>query len=144
MSTLTLSPAFQPATDAQPVRAPRPARPARPTARPQRPAPRPVQGQVRLTRRGRLVVFLGSLFLVLALGVVWGAASVAGEQPGTPEPTRTVVVGYGDTLWDIADEAATDGDTGAMVERIERLNALESGMLVAGQKIRVPLDGSTD
>ena len=101
-----------------------------------------MQGQVRLTRRGRLVVFLGSLFLVLALGVVWGAASVAGEQPGTPEPTRTVVVGYGDTLWDIADAAATDGDTGAMVERIERLNALDSGMLVAGQKIRVPLDGT--
>jgi hypothetical protein len=88
------------------------------------------------------VVFLGSLFLVLALGVVWGAASVAGEHPGTPEPTRTVVVGYGDTLWDIADEAAVDADTGAMVERIERLNALDSGMLVAGQKFRVPLDGT--
>lgn len=125
MSTLSLSPTFQPPS----VR-------TRPPARP--------QGQVRLTRRGRLVVFLGSLFLVLALGVVWGAASVAGEKPGTPEPTRTVVVGYGDTLWDIADEAATDGDTGAMVERIERLNALDSGMLVAGQKLRVPLDGSSD
>ena len=33
---------------------------------------------------------------------------------------------------------ATDGDTGAMVERIQRLNALDSGMLTAGQKIRVP------
>jgi hypothetical protein len=128
MSTLSLSPTFQ-----------SPSVRTRPPARPQAP-----QGHVRLTRRGRLVVFLGSLFLVLALGVVWGAASVAGEQPGTPESTRTVVVGYGDTLWDIADEAATDGDTGAMVERIERLNALDSGMLVAGQQIRVPLDGSAD
>jgi LysM repeat protein len=95
---------------------------------------------VRLTRRGRLVVFLGALLVVLAVGVFWGAGSVATEQPGTPEPTTVVVVGEGETLWGIASEAATDGNTGAMVERIERLNHLESGMLTAGQKIRVPTD----
>jgi hypothetical protein len=94
--------------------------------------------QVRLTRRGRLVVFLGALMVVLALGVYWGAGSVATERPGTPEPTRVVMVGEGETLWDIAADATTDGNTGAMVERIERLNHLDSGMLTAGQKIRVP------
>jgi hypothetical protein len=98
----------------------------------------PAQGQVRLTRRGRLVVFLGALLVVLLLGVYWGAGSVATEHRGTPEPTQVVMVGEGDTLWDIAAEAATDGETGAMVERIKRLNALDSGMLTAGQKIRVP------
>jgi hypothetical protein len=96
------------------------------------------RGQVRLTRRGRLVVFLGSLMVVLALGIYWGAGSVATERPGTPEPSRVVMVGEGETLWDIAADATTDGNTGAMVERIERLNHLDSGMLTAGQKIRVP------
>jgi hypothetical protein len=96
------------------------------------------QGQVRLTRRGRLVVFLGALLVVLLLGVYWGAGSVATEHRGTPESTQVVMVGEGETLWDIAADVATDGETGAMVERIQRLNALDSGMLTAGQKIRVP------
>ena len=83
-------------------------------------------------------MFLGALLVVLLLGVYWGAGSVATEHRGTPEPTQVVMVGEGETLWDIAADAATDGNTGAMVERIQRLNALDSGMLTAGQKIRVP------
>ena len=97
-----------------------------------------VPGQVRLTRRGRLVVFLGALTVVLLIGVFWGAGSVASERPGKAEPTEIVMVGEGETLWDIASQVAADGDTGAMVERIQRMNALDSGMLTAGQKIRVP------
>ena len=95
--------------------------------------------QVRLTRRGRLVVFLGALAVVLLLGVFWGAGSVATDRPGQPEPTEIVLVGEGETLWDIAATVSTDGETGAMVERIQRMNALDSGMLTAGQKIRVPV-----
>jgi hypothetical protein len=96
---------------------------------------------VRLTRRGRLVVLLLGLALALAAGVFLGAGSVATERPGTPEPTRIVMVGSGDTLWDIAaDAAAASGETDvrSMVTRIERLNALDSGMVLAGQRLRVP------
>ena len=102
--------------------------------------PAPMRASVRLTRRGRLVVFLGTLMLVLLLGIVWGTgSSVATERPGTPEPTRVVMVAPGDTLYDIAAEATpADGDVAAMVERIQRLNALDSGMLAAGQELRVP------
>ena len=101
--------------------------------------PVPVRPSVRLTRRGRLVVFLGTLLIVLLLGIVWGTGSVATEQAGTPEPTRVVMVGPGDTLYDLAAEATpADGDVAAMVERIQRLNALDSGMLVAGQELRIP------
>jgi len=101
--------------------------------------PAPARPSVRLTRRGRLVVFLGTLMIVLLLGVVWGTGSVATESAGTPEPTRVVMVGPGDTLYDLAAEATpADGDVAAMVERIQRLNALDSGMLVAGQELRVP------
>ena len=95
--------------------------------------------EIRLTRRGRLVVLLGALLVVLALGVFWGAGSVATERPGTPEPTVVVTVQPGDTLYAIAATVTTDGDVAAMVEEIQSLNALDSGMLAAGQRIRVPV-----
>jgi hypothetical protein len=100
-----------------------------------RPAP---SGSVRLTRRGRLVVLALALVAVLAVGFVLASGSVATDEPGTPEPTRVVLVGSGDTLWDIAAGLADDGDVRAMIDRIEELNALESGMVVAGQKLVVP------
>ena len=98
---------------------------------------------VRLTRRGRAVVLLAGLLLALAAGVFLGAGSVATERPGAPESTQIVQVGSGDTLWGIAADAAAatgEDDIRAMVERIERLNALESGMVLAGQRLRVPTD----
>lgn len=94
---------------------------------------------VRLTRRGRLVVLLAALVAVLVLGVVWGGGSSATERPGTPEPTLVVTVQPGETLYGIAATVTTDGDVAAMVERIQSLNALDSGMLAAGQRIKVPV-----
>ena len=113
-----------------------------------RPQSRPLsrsqsRATVRLTRRGRVVVLLLGLAIALAVGVFLGAGSVATEQPGTPTPTRIVMVGSGDTLWDIAADAADatgSGDVREMVTRIERLNALESGMVLAGQRLRVPTE----
>ncbi len=108
---------------------------------PARPAQR--HATVRLTRRGRAVVLMLGLVIALAAGVFLGAGSVATERPGTPEPTRIVTVATGDTLWDIAAEAAAatgEDDVRAMVDRIERLNALDSGMVLAGQRLRVPTD----
>ena len=112
----------------------RPATPARTRA-----VPSTSRGQVRLTRRGRLVVVLAALMLLLGAAFFFGAGSVATERPGTPEPTRVVMVDEGDTLWGIASEVTTDGDVRAMVDRIERLNALDSAMVQAGQKLRVPV-----
>jgi len=94
----------------------------------------------RLTRRGRLTVLTLALLAVLAVGILWASGSVATERPGTPEPTRTVMVGSGDTLWGIASETAGGGDVRDMVGRIQQLNALDSGMLLAGQRLAVPVD----
>lgn len=96
-------------------------------------------GAVRLTRRGRLVVLLLALFAVLALGVVVAGGSVATRDAGAAESTAVVQVGPGDTLWEIASAAAGGGDIRSMIERIEKLNALDSGMLVAGQRLLVPV-----
>ena len=117
MSTLTIEPLFKPVT--LPVTGPRPS-------------------QVRLTRRGRVVVFLFSLVLAFSIGILVAAGSVATGKAGTPEPTRVVTVSTGDTLWGIAADLADDGDVQAMITRIERLNALDSGMLSAGQRLVVP------
>lgn len=108
------------------------------TARPQAPA-RSGSGHVRLTRRGRVVVWLMALGLLLGVVLVFGAGSVATERPGTPEPTRVVMVDEGDTLWGLAADVTTDGDVRAMVERIQRLNALDSALVQVGQKLRVPV-----
>lgn len=93
---------------------------------------------LRLTRRGRLVVFLGALLVVLVVGFALASGSVATERPGTPEATRVVLVGPGDTLWDLAAGVADDGDVRAMMAEIGRLNALDSGMVSVGQELRVP------
>lgn len=96
-------------------------------------------GSVRLTRRGRLVVLLGALLLVLLAGVFLGAGSVASEEAGTPAPTEIVMVGEGDTLWGIASDIAEDGgDVRSVIVEIERLNALDSEVLTLGQRLRVP------
>jgi Tfp pilus assembly protein FimV len=96
---------------------------------------------VRLTRRGRIVVVVAALLVAFAVGVfVTAAGSVATQRPGTPEPTRIVQVGSGDTLWGIASELADGGDVRSMMEEIKQLNALESGDLQAGQRLVVPAD----
>ena len=125
MSTMTLSPT----TLSHTAMGPTFARPAVPGA----------QGSVRMTRRGRMEVFTLALLVVLGLGTLLGARSVASEHPGTPEPTRVVMVGSGDTLWQIAADLADDGDVRAMIDRIEELNALDTAMVTAGQRLRVPI-----
>jgi Tfp pilus assembly protein FimV len=101
--------------------------------------PRVAQPRVRLTRRGRVVVVVAALLVAFAIGVfVTAAGSVATQHPGTPEPTRIVQVGSGDTLWDIASGLADDGDVRAMMEEIKQLNALDSADLQAGQRLVVP------
>ena len=130
MSTLTVTELRPPTTRAvRPTRVPRPAAETR----------RAPQGELRLTRRGRIVVVVAALLVLLAAAVFAGAGSVATERPGTPEPTRTVVVGPGDTLWGIAAEIAPDGEVRQMVDHIEQLNALGSAMVQAGQRLQVPI-----
>src|SRR3712207_9338541 len=61
---------------------------------------------LRLTRRGRVVVVL--LFLALLMGAVLalGGYSAATDARGSAPQHHTVVVEEGDTLWAIASEVA--------------------------------------
>lgn len=97
------------------------------------------QGAVRLTRRGRLVVFLLALAAALTIGLLLSDRSTATSEAGRDVPTQVVHVGAGETLWGIASDLAEDGDVRGMVDEIEQLNALDSSMLYAGQELYVPV-----
>ena len=116
MSTLSISPAFA---------APR--------------ATRSTRSTVRLTRRGRVVLFLAALSMLLLSAFFLGSVAVGSETQGQAEPTQIGMVGTGDTLWAIASDLDADGDVRSTMREIERLNALDSVALSAGQKLRVPV-----
>ena len=117
MSTLSISPSFTTS----------PTRPARTCS------------TVRLTRRGRVVVFLVALAVALGAAFLLAGGAVGTEEAGTPPATEVVQVAPGDTLWGIASEIAADGDVRAVMSEIEDLNALDSAALTAGQMIRIPV-----
>ncbi|HWI44321.1 MAG TPA: LysM peptidoglycan-binding domain-containing protein [Nocardioides sp.] len=112
-----------------------------PQLRPIQARRQPARGQVRLTRRGRLVV------LVLALGVlaavtVWLASGSAATRADVVAPqVEVVTVAPGDTLWDIASDAAAatgEDDVRDVMAHIEELNAIDDHMVFVGQQLRVP------
>jgi Tfp pilus assembly protein FimV len=99
-----------------------------------RPAPR---STVRLTRRGRVVVFVATLLALLAVGLIGAGLSGAATHGGRLQ-THAVLVQPGDTLWDIASQAAHGGDVRGMEQEIKDINGLSSSDVFVGQTIRVP------
>ena len=116
--------------------APRPQRHLRAVPAPVAPA-RPAP--VRLTRRGRAVVF-AAVSMILAIGAIVMGASVAATSDAAPVATTTVQVQPGQTLWQIAAEANPGGDVRATVDEIVRLNALPNASgLQMGTSLAVPV-----
>lgn len=96
--------------------------------------------ELRLTRRGRLAMFLSTLLMLGVLGIILGSTTVATDEPGAPVPATMVIVEPGQTLWDLAAKANPNGDIRTTVDDIMRLNSIESaGGLQAGDTIAVPL-----
>ncbi len=95
---------------------------------------------VRLTRRGRLVLTVLFLALLLAVFTVFGSTSAASRDAGQPTPTRTVMVQEGDTLWGLAAAVAEPGEVREMVHQIEQLNALSGASVHVGQELAVPVE----
>jgi LysM repeat protein len=86
-----------------------------------------------------VVVVALLLAMLFALLTAFGPHSAATGEAGTPVPTRTVEVRPGDTLWEIAADAAPPGQVRDMVQQIRELNALTGSGLTVGQEIAVPL-----
>jgi len=131
---------------AGPAQGAAPARPAQP-ARVVRPARRPAgHGRVRLTRRGRLVVWaLAALTAATVLIPVWllAAGGAQASNHGLPPAAvhaglRQVVVRPGQTLWSIAMAAEPTADPRVVTQEIIQVNALSSQVLVPGESLWVP------
>lgn len=137
MSTATLSPRMISAAPTRQARAERAAGADR-TVR----AERAQRSSVRLTRRGRVVVLLAALALVLSAGFFLGSVAVGTDEAGQAPATEIVMVEPGQSLWSIASDLTEGGDVRTTMREIERLNALDTVALSAGQKLRVPV--STD
>ncbi|MBF0689650.1 MAG: LysM peptidoglycan-binding domain-containing protein [Cellulomonas sp.] len=107
---------------------------SRSVARRSEPSPAPL----RLTRRGRAVVWL--LGIALAGGVGGAAASAQADGPVAATEVRRVEVAPGQTLWGIAEDVAAPGeDVRDVVLQLMALNDLPSAGLQAGQRIVVPV-----
>jgi hypothetical protein len=97
---------------------------------------------VRLTRRGRIVVRIGGVALIvltLLAGVLLIDRTAEAGSTSRPVPVTYRVVLPGETLWQIAGEVAPGVDRRDTVARIVELNALSSAGVNAGQRIAVPV-----
>jgi len=81
-----------------------------------------------------LVILAALMGAVLALS----GYSAATDTRSAVQPTRTVVVEEGDTLWGIASTVAEPGEVREVVHELQELNALPGPELVEGQRIAVP------
>jgi hypothetical protein len=97
---------------------------------------RPVRRRgVRLTRRGRVVLFI-LLFALAALAVVGVATAVRAADPAGPR--ETAVVQPGDTLWSFAERHAPSDDPFGVIEEIRTLNGLSDYTVHPGQSLMLP------
>jgi LysM domain len=93
--------------------------------------------QLRLTRRGRVVVLMFFVLLAsLASAVLFTTASRADNPPTGPAPT--IVVREHDTLWAIATRSATRRDPYVTVAEIQKLNNLHGYIVQPGQTLILP------
>ena len=96
---------------------------------------RPVRRRNVLLRR-RIAAALTVTVLILALGITWAMRSEAAPD-GIVE--ATVVVGPGETVWDIATEYVPDGvHPQAYVAQVLRYNDLEATAVMPGTALRLP------
>lgn len=111
-----------------------------PSMRSTRPMPTPSRRQpaIRLTRRGRAAVFIGSSLLLASGVIASGQLAGAGEEAPAGPATAVVVVQPGDSLWSIAKELAPKADPRETVMRLRELNGLGNAVVVPGQSIVVP------
>ena len=102
--------------------------------------PRPPAQQLQLTRRGRGMVVLALLALLLtglSLQQAHSDASTMQSAPVVPVAAQTIVH-RGDTLWSVARRIAPDRDAREVVAELRQLNALRGATLVVGQQLLLP------
>jgi hypothetical protein len=93
---------------------------------------------LRLTRRGRLVVLLALVGLILAAFSLGRVGSQAAPRTAQHAQLGHTVVQPGETLWAVAKRVAPGHDPRAVIDQIADLNDLDTSSLQAGQLLVVP------
>jgi hypothetical protein len=102
----------------------------------------PVSSSIRLTRRGRLIVVVTLMALMVFAGISLGHGSSQAAGRGSLAATsRTLTVQPGETLWSVAARIAPHSDPRLVVADIESRNHLIGDQVLAGQQLRVPRIG---
>lgn len=93
---------------------------------------------VRLTPRGRLVLGLGFVFVLMGgwLTLGSGTADAAPESAGSA--THSIVVQPGDTLWSLAASVAPGTDPREFILRVRDMNAIGTDHVFPGQTLTIP------
>lgn len=95
---------------------------------------RPVRA-VRLTRRGKFVLFAAFLALAAVFMVALGGLADA----GSPQQVREIQVVPGQTLTDIARQVGGHADVRDTIAEIERMNGMSGAALQIGQHLVLPV-----
>jgi LysM domain-containing protein len=101
----------------------------------------PMNTALRLTRRGRLVLVLTVMLLLVLAGFTLGRGSSQAASRAHPSTHHSVVVEPGETLWSVAVRIAPHDDPRLVVADIESLNHLSSAAVEPGQQLLVPSIG---
>jgi hypothetical protein len=101
----------------------------------------PMNTALRLTRRGRLLLVLVVMLLLVLAGFTLGRGSSQAASRAHPGTHRSVVVEPGETLWAVAVRIAPHDDPRLVVADIESLNHLANAAVEPGQQLLVPAIG---
>lgn len=93
---------------------------------------------LRLTHRGRVVVLLALISLLLAAFSLGRVGSQAAPRTTQHAQLGQTVVRPGETLWAVAKRVAPGHDPRAVIDQIADLNNLDTSALQAGQLLVVP------
>ena len=100
-------------------------------------AARRTRSPLRLTRRGRIVLVLTVMLLVLIAGFTLGNGSSLAAGRSAPVQ-HSVIVRPGETLWALAARVAPQQDPRLVVADIESRNGLTGAAVQPGQQLIVP------
>ena len=95
-------------------------------------------GGLRLTRRGRLVLLLALVGLILAAFSLGRVGSQAAPRTTQHAQLGQTVVQPGETLWAVAKRVAPGHDPRAVIDQLADLNDLDTSAVQAGQLLVVP------
>ena len=134
MATMTLTPTVATRTAKTLVNQGNAACPAPAASRRQQAA---ASSELRLTRRGRLVVSIASVVVAAIAGA--GVITVATSTDAVASSTSVVYsVQPGDTLWGIAGRIRPGADRRETVAAILQMNPQAAGGVVVGESLRLP------